>query len=554
MAFMLADFQMFDARRSQVAYVRDAAIFAACYVALDWARYHFPFARVNWASYLYPLGPFNITLWNPLPALAIVWMLRGGLGYAPAIFGTIFVADIIIRQGPGGMLFTALISLVLAGGYTLIAGTLRYFLKSAPILSDTRHWWIFIAVTALGIAITKALYVAAFWANGFLADELFGAATFRVWLGDALGVLIIAPLLLLAADGVARERLLKFWRKPETTLQFAVMIATAYFVFMGVGPGDDPSKYFYLLFLPLIWIALRGGFLGAAVASGVLQVGVVLGVQREPMYSLGLVEVQALGAALSLTGLFLGVMVDERKRASEDLKASLRLAAAGEMAGAIAHEINQPLAALSNYGRACQLYLERGKGEIPYAELHATIEKMLAESKRAAEVVARLRDFFRSGTTHLEHVTVASLLDRARRIGGKLNTSGQVDFRVESDTDASVLLADRLQIELVLRNLIANAFEAVEHLPVGERRAVTVSAHKAECGRALLRIADTGPGLSLSAHKMLFKPFSSNKPAGMGLGLAISQAIAEAHGGSLTAVPSERGEFHLLLPRLAPDE
>lgn len=536
---MLADLPMFGPRRSLAAHIRDATLFAACYVALDWA------------SYIYPLGPFNITPWNPPPALSIVWMMLGGLGYAPIIFGTIFVADIIIRQAPGGMLITALTSLVLAGGYTAIAGTLRYYLKSNSRLSDTRQLWIFIAITTIGTALVGTLYVGLLWANGFLVGELFSAAVFRFWLGDAVGVLITAPLLLLAADNVARERLRHFLRNPETALQFAVMVATLYFVFKGA--GGDPSKFFYLLFLPLIWIALRGGFVGAALASGIVQLGVVLGSHGGPAHSLALVELQALVAALSLTGLFLGVMVDERERATESLKASLRLAAAGEMAGAIAHEINQPLAALGNYGRACQLYLERGEGKVPYTELNATIEKMLGESKRAAEVVGRLRDFFRSGTTRLEHVTVESLLARAQRIGKKLDPAGEVNFRIESNANTTVLLADRLQIELVLRNLIANAFEAIANLPKGEK-GVTVSAQAVEGGQILFRVTDTGPGLSLSARKLLFEPFSTTKPMGMGLGLAISQAIAEAHGGSLSAARTKHGEFQLLLPGLAADE
>ncbi len=514
-------------------------MFAACYVALDWA------------SYIYPLGPFNITPWNPQPALSIVWMMLGGLGYAPIIFGTIFVADVVIRHAPGGLLITALTSVILAGGYTAIAGTVRYFLKSDSRLRDTRQVWRFVAITAIGTAIVGWLYVSVLWANGFLVRESVLAAVFRFWLGDAVGVLVTAPLLLLAADATARERLRAAWRKPETVLQYLVMVATVFFVFEGT--GGEPSKYFYLLFLPLIWIALRGGFAGAAVASGVVQIGVVLGAQGEPMHSMALVELQALVAALSLTGLFLGVMVDERERAAEGLKESLRLATAGEMAGAIAHEINQPLAAMRNYGRACQLFLERGEGKIPHAELHATIEKMLGEARRAAEVVGRLREFFRTGTTRLEEVTVGSLMEAAQRIGRRLDPSGDVAFRVETSVGASVLLVDRLQIELVLRNLIANAFEAIANLPSGERR-VSVSAHEVEGGRILFRITDAGPGVSPSARKLLFEPFSTTKPAGMGLGLAISRAIAEAHGGSLNMALTEHGEFDLVLPSGAADE
>jgi hypothetical protein len=159
-ASMLADLPMFGPRRSLAAHIRDALMFAACYIALDWA------------SYIYPLGPFNITPWNPPPALSIVWMMLGGLGYAPIVFTTIFVADIIIRQAPGGLLITALTSIALAGGYAAIAGTLRYFLKSDSRLTDTRKLWIFIAVTTVGTAIVGTLYVGLLWANGFLVYEL----------------------------------------------------------------------------------------------------------------------------------------------------------------------------------------------------------------------------------------------------------------------------------------------------------------------------------------------------------------------------------------------
>jgi signal transduction histidine kinase len=360
-----------------------------------------------------------------------------------------------------------------------------------------------------------------------------------------VGVLVVAPPLLVVADSAERQRLVRLWRSPETGLQFAVMAATVSFVFEWM--GGDPSKFFYLPFLPLIWIALRGGVAGATMASVLVQVGVVLGAHGGPMQVVELVELQALVAALTLTGLFLGVMVDERERAMEGLKHSLRLAAAGEMAGAIAHEINQPLAALANYGRSCQIMLDRDQAGISCADLSAIIDKMFGESKRAAEVVGRLRDFFRTGTTRLELVSVVSLLESARTIGDKLNGSREVEFRVEEGWNDPPLLVDRMQIELILRNLIANAFDAVAVLPPG-KRGVTVSARKIGGGRVLFRVADTGPGVQASARQHLFEPFFSNKPMGMGLGLAISRDIAEAHGGSLDVARGERGEFHLILP------
>ena len=508
-------------------------MFIACYLALDWT------------SYLYPLGPFNITPWNPPPALSIVWMMLGGISYAPLVFGTILMADVLVRHAPGGLLFSALSSLVLAGGYAAIAATLRHFLQFDYRLGDTREVWAFVSITAVGSAVVGIAYVGLLWINNFVVGELFSAAFVRFWLGDAVGVLVTAPLLLLAADPAGRERLRKAWHKPETMLQFGVMIATVALVFEGA--GDNPSQYFYVLFLPLIWIALRGGFAGAVVASGVVQVGIVLGTQGGPLNSLELVELQALMAAFSLTALFLGVMVDARARAVDALKVSLRLATASEMAGAIAHEINQPLGALQMYGRACELYLARGEGHVPYAELGATIAKMIGESERAAEVLGSLRDFFRTGTTRLEQITVASLLESAQRTGRALNADRTVKFSVGAPAPSGVIMADRLQIELVLRNLIANAFEAVANLPP-DKRQVSVEAKALEGDRILIRVVDSGPGHPSAAHNTIFEPLATSKATGMGMGLAISQAIAEAHGGSVRAQVGKQSEFRLVLP------
>lgn len=514
-----------------------ALLFVAGYIALDWS------------SYIYPLGPFNITPWNPPPALSIVWMMLGGLGYAPVVFVAAFASDLAIRHAPGGLWVTALTSLVLATGYAAIAGALRRIFKSDPKLRDTRRLWILVAVTASGAAVVAVMYVGVLLLTGFVSGSSFADAAIRFWLGDAVGVLVTAPLLLVAADPEARARLARSSRRPETPLQFTVLTAAVYYV---VEIASDPSKYFYGLFLPLIWIALRGGLGGAALASAIVQAGVALGAREGAMHSLAVVELQALVAALTLTGLFLGVMVDERARAEESLKQSLRLAAAGEMAGTLAHELNQPLAALANYGRACRLLLEREGDAGLRFEIAATIEKMLGESKRAGEVVSRLRDFFRTGTTRLEATTAETFLEAGLRIGRSLNRSGDVEFGVEGGGAGRALLVDRLQIELVLRNLLANAFEAVAHEPPGERR-VTLSAESAN-GSVVFYVRDSGPGVPLAARERLFEPFSTSKASGMGLGLSISRAIAEAHGGSLASAHAGHGEFHLVLPEKGGDE
>ncbi len=528
----MADFPAMGAHRSFAVDARDALLFGACYLALDWA------------STIYPLGPFNVTPWNPPPALSIVWMLLGGLRYAPVVFAATLAGDLLFRDAPGGLHISIITSLILSAGYTGVAAVLRLRFQLDGRLRDTRQLWIFVAATAVGAAIIGIFYVAALSAAGFSFRDSFIAVAFRFWLGDTVGILVTAPLLMVAADPEGRRHLLRSWRRPETVLQFAALSGLIFFMFQG---GAKPQQYFYLLFLPLIWIASRSGLSGAVAASGIVQIGVVLGVQMGSLQALAIVELQVLVTALTLTGLALGIIVDERERALEDLKRSLRLAAASEMAGAIAHEINQPLSAMHNYGSACQIMLRRDKDAVSHAALSGTVDKMLQESKRAAEVVRRLRDLFRRGTIQLAPVKVAVLLERAMAIGQELNLSGDVMFRVESNDGAQTLLVDRVQIELVLRNLIANAFEAVAEMPPGNK-GVTVLTRILQGGRIMFRVADTGEGMSPLVRQRLFEPLSTSKPTGMGIGLAISRTIADAHGGSLTLSDRRSGQFDLVLP------
>lgn len=512
-------------------YIRDAAVFAPCYIALDWA------------SYIHPFGPFNITPWNPQPALAIAWMLLSGLQQLPAVLFTIFVADIAVRNAPGGYPITLVTAITLACGYAAIAWLMRSLLRPVPDLRSTRQLTLFSVIVVAGTAVVGGAFIMALWLAGFLAESPVLDAWIRFWVGDAVGVLVTAPLLLVAADVGHRRRLLEIARRPETLLQLALVGATLWLVFQGL--VGDPSRHFYLLFLPLIWIAVRSGINGTVVAIAIIQIGVVIGIHQETGTGFPVVELQAFVAALTLTGLYLGVMVEERERAADSLRQTLHLAAAGEMAGAVAHEINQPLTALTNYGRSAQLLVAQGG---PAAQqLPGVIEKILIEAQRAGEVVRRLRDFFRTGTTRLEPVPVDDLLASARTIAQRMVGARHISIEVETEDGLPALYVDRLQVELVLRNLIANAVDALDGRS-GQDSRVRLLAQRHDADHVRLVVADNGPGVPAAARERLFEPFRSGKSTGMGLGLAVSRAIAEAHGGSLDAPVSEHGEFHLILP------
>src|SRR5688572_18585940 len=155
-------------------YLRDILIFAPCYIALDWA------------SYIDPVGPFNITPWNPQPALAIVWMALGGLHYVPAVLATIVAADVSVRGAPGGYLITALTAVALAGGYAWIAWLLRALLMDLRLRSS-RDLTVFAVVVAGGTAIVGAAFVGVLRGANLLAAIPVPEALLRFWVGDAVG-------------------------------------------------------------------------------------------------------------------------------------------------------------------------------------------------------------------------------------------------------------------------------------------------------------------------------------------------------------------------------
>ena len=509
-------------------YLRDAAMFAPCYVALDWA------------SYIAPLGPFNITPWNPQPALALVWLLLGGLHHLPVVLATVCGADLLVRGAPAGYLITLATSTALTASYGLVAWGLRSTRAFDWRLRSSRDLAVFVSAATAGTALGGAMYVGILEVASLLASFRFEEAWLSFSIGELVGILVTAPLLLVAADVSRRAELRALARRPEAQVQALVLLAAIWLVFEGI-PGD-PARHFYLLFIPLIWIALRGGMNGAVVAIVIAQLGVVIAIHRHSAATLPVFELQGIVATLTLTGLFLGVIVDERQRAAEAYRQSLRFVSAGEMAGALAHEVNQPLAAISNYAESARMMLAGGADR---AGLDHAIERILGESRRAADVVRRLRDFFRTGATQLELMPVDQLVEAIRRVGRQVIGENAIALDVSAPEDLPPLYVDRVQVELVLRNLIANALEAVHATPDARIR---IRAGPDGSGLVRLVVSDSGPGVAAEARERIFEPFVSGKPTGLGLGLAISRAIAEAHGGSLDARAGEHGEFHLVLP------
>jgi C4-dicarboxylate-specific signal transduction histidine kinase len=214
------------------------------------------------------------------------------------------------------------------------------------------------------------------------------------------------------------------------------------------------------------------------------------------------------------------------------------------MAAAVAHELNQPLAALMGYAKAGQLLAQRGPDR--HDEIVETMDKLSTEAKRAGDVVRRLREFFKTGQTKAESISLETLLDAVLLSFAPRADSGKVSVVRRTEGVLPHIKADQLQIEVVLRNLLSNAFDAVGTMPLGRRQiAVEMAGDERE---VRVRILDSGPGIALEHMEQLFEAFATTKAAGMGMGLPLSRALVEAHGGRLWAVPGSSGQICFVLP------
>lgn len=509
--------------------------FIAAYVALDWA------------SNLHPLHGLNITLWNPAPALGFVVWMRFGRVTALPWFVAIMAGELVIRGMPAALPITLALSAALTAGYAAIAGVLHSRLGDGQVFGDRKGLIAWLTIVVVGTLTNSVIYISLLVLAGLLPAGERIDGLIRFWIGDCVGTVVSMPMLwmLLTQPGQARLRaVLASW---ETGGYTALAIAM-----LGVTFGNGASaefQYFYFLFLPVIWASARQGLSGAAVSAFILQGGVIAAVEWLHLVAVTVMELQILATMLALVGLFIGVVVDEHCLAVEKLKQTLQLAAAGEMAAALAHELNQPLTALAAYGNACEHLLARGESGDALGDV---IRRMVAESRRAADVVRRLRDFFRTGDTRLEPVALGTLMSSAASRFSERAAAEGVDLHIAPVPTR--VLVDLLQTELVLRNLLANAFDAVASRPPGERRIEVTTVEDGGAESITVVVRDSGPGLSASAAASLFEPFVSSKSSGLGLGLVISRALIEANGGKLWAEAGDAGVFRFSLPSLGKEK
>ncbi|HKM73557.1 MAG TPA: ATP-binding protein [Stellaceae bacterium] len=632
-----------------------AIVLSVAYVAV--------YVTLDRISFIEPLHGINITPWNPSTGVMLALLIIKGVRWSPLVLIAELISDATLSQIPvlPAPLFVA--ATVVTVGYAGAAAILRHVRFEAS-LRRTSDVVVLFLVASISSCLVASGFVATYAAAGVVPWTGFADAVFQYWIGDAIGIVVFAPPLLMITQSsvlpAPTDRRRNWLQLVEVPAQGASVVAALAAVFLQIG-GDHPFGVFYVLFLPLIWIATRRGVVAASWALLAIQAGLIAGLEIRDQWEVPLRAFQLLMFALAATGLMLGAVVSERHRlslalaASERRRAAIlntardgvltidahgqiqsinpaverlfelpgnllighdihelvdappdllarlrritgapaaeavcweldarradgevfpielsvgrfdppgteqytlvirdialrrkaearvrkhqaelahvsRVSLAGEMAAGLAHELSQPLTAITAYARGCLRLLA---GSVPEpALLHEGLAEVVQQAERAGDVLDRLREFVRGGEYRRVLTKVKPLIDAAVSLTRMDAMQQKVEIAARVDPGLPAVLADRIQIQQVLLNLLRNAMDAMEGTNTA-RRSIAVKARRKSKHAVEISVADSGPGIADEVTDRIFEPFVTTKPLGMGMGLSISHSIVESHGGSL---------------------
>jgi len=220
---------------------------------------------------------------------------------------------------------------------------------------------------------------------------------------------------------------------------------------------------------------------------------------------------------------------DQVRQRQAELAHALRISTVGELATGLAHELNQPLSAIANGVEACARYVRSGKGSA--GTLLALLDEASGEAVRAGSIVEHLRHFIEKGQPQFEPTDLCEIARNIPRLLARELQQAQIVLRLDVPARPLSIDADRIQIEQILVNLMQNAIDALREAP-GDRPEIQLRVWAAK-GMAEVAVRDTGPGVSAATAGRMFEPFFTTKPHGLGMGLAISRSILEAHRGRI---------------------
>jgi C4-dicarboxylate-specific signal transduction histidine kinase len=230
-----------------------------------------------------------------------------------------------------------------------------------------------------------------------------------------------------------------------------------------------------------------------------------------------------------------------------------RVLTVGELTASIAHEVNQPIAAVVTYGHACLEWLTQSPPNLDEAR-HAA-EKIIKDGSRAGAVIGRIRSLYKKEPSSRELLDINEVIQDLLAFLREETARDNVALHTDFESKLPKVEGDRVQLQQVLQNLVANGVDAMR-ASTGRTRALWITTAKEPSGEVTVKVTDSGVGLSQEVSDRIFQPFFTTKPQGIGLGLSISRSIIESHGGHLSASQNPDGGaiFQFTLPIVLSDQ
>lgn len=497
--------------------------------------YFTAYVALDFVSYVKPYGNLGVTAWNPQMGMSLALIYLAGLSYAPVVLLAQAFSDALLRSAPLGLPLELAASIVTGSVAIGAAHLLRTRFSIDPRFYALRDVVRLIGVSSACVLLGAVLYTGVLAAGGALGRGEFFVVSWRLFVGNLIGILAVAPGALIFITVRRRPAL-----RREGFLQWMTIVLALVIVF---GYREATAfQLFYLLFLPLLWIALKYGVSGTALSLPFIQVGLVIGAQIRFGNEPGLTALQVLMIALAITGLIVGSISIERQIAAASsqeqqnaLNRVLRLRTAGEIASGIAHEINQPLAAIRTYAVVAQDAVKRGHQTLALE----TIAKMSVQCARAADIIKSVREMLVQGKINESPTDLRSLLSELEELVRSDLREVGLHLSVKVPTEFPIVEADSLQLVQALINLVTNASDAMQS--VGRSGEISIEVKDLRNGSYQLSVRDMGCGFPPGYNLKDPPAFVTTKAEGTGLGLSIARTIAEAHGGRLSLKSSAEG-------------
>jgi signal transduction histidine kinase len=463
---------------------------------------------------------------------------------------------------PDAPLWRALWQVGINAALTVTTAVTLHRFAGLPLTLSTRRQVLVYTTTAFAVAALLALGTPVVVRSvlGLEPSYHFLVAWPRVALSNAAALLLVTPVIVLwGQHGLAPLQRMTFRAVVEGGAILTCLLTVGFVLF---GTGSEIARFpalLMLIFPPLLWAAVRLGPLGASTALlGIAAVSAwgtagQLGPFVPFPDATKVLSLQLFWITMSTPILLLAAVIRERELAESSLVTlrqhlthATRVATAGELSGALAHELRQPLTAILSNAQAALALLAKGSANPD--DLRCILDDIAQQDRYAADVITRLRSFVQEREPHFEPVA----LDRVARDAIRLTkaVTDRIGVSVDADLpdDLPRVWGDSVQLVQVVLNLILNACESMHHTPAPERR-LRVQIARNDTHFVEVTIEDRGDGLPLGAQDKVFEPFFTTKETGLGLGLAIGRSIVTAHGGRLWGENNEgRGAtFRVLL-------